>query len=247
MSIGNSVDLSDITVNNLDEIDPTKLMSAAQGPVIQSIPRGFLRFTIFRESGTWVKGDFTTHVWVRSIGPGGGAGAAEANVPPAQSDSGGGGGGGTCDDWIDVTAVNSVVVIIGLGGDGGVVGGPSGQDGGITSFGTFCSASGGEGGSNGVSTSATVRAGGGAGGVSGSGIRVYPGGRGSEGTVINGIALRQHFGGGTRESTATSGDGSTINGNQYGGGAPGVSSFGAGVPGGRGDDGAVMIWEYALA
>lgn len=77
-------------------------------------------------------------VWVRVIGGGGGAGRYEGG-------GGGGGAGGIAEKLIDLTGVASVTLTVGDGGAGRTGSSGDGSNGGTSSFGSYCSATGGAG------------------------------------------------------------------------------------------------------
>ena len=91
-------------------------------------------------SGTWTKPSGCSNVLVYVTGGGGGARINDNSYRGA-----GGGGGGTAIKWIDVSAVNSVSYTYGGGGDYSRNGG-RGSTGGTSSFGSYCTANGGQGG-----------------------------------------------------------------------------------------------------
>ena len=89
---------------------------------------------------TWTKPANCTKVLVYVTGGGGGCRCNDNAYRGA-----GGGGGGTAIKFIDVTNVSSVTVTVG-GGGSYARGGGKGGTGGTSSFGTYCSATGGTGG-----------------------------------------------------------------------------------------------------
>ena len=103
---------------------------------------GLQSMQVFTASGTWTKPADINLVKVTVVGGGGGGGSAMATSDLA---AGGGAGGGTAIEVIDVSGISSETITIGAGGAGGT-GGGVGSDGGTTSFGSHCSATGGEGG-----------------------------------------------------------------------------------------------------
>ncbi len=101
-------------------------------------PGSLLRVTVFGSSGTWNKGENTRYVRAYGWGGGGGGGGGQ--------NGGSGASGSYAEEFIDVTAVSSVAVTVGAGGNAGtpsVVGGT----GGTSSFGAYFYAGGGTGGS----------------------------------------------------------------------------------------------------
>ena len=107
-----------------------------------SIPAGLVSIQSFTTAGsyTWTKPSGIKRVRVFVTGGGGGGGSH--NTDDAQ---GGGGAGGTAIKIIDVTSISSVSVTIGGGGTGSVGDDNNGgSNGGTSSFGSHCSATGGE-------------------------------------------------------------------------------------------------------
>lgn len=91
-------------------------------------------------SGKWIKPEGCTHVLVYVTGGGGGARINDNSYRGA-----GGGGGATAIKYIDVSNVSEVLYTYGSGGDASRNGG-RGLSGGSSSFGAYCTATGGEGG-----------------------------------------------------------------------------------------------------
>jgi hypothetical protein len=102
---------------------------------------GFFNREIFTSSGTWTKPAGVTTAYIEVQGAGGG-GSYNNNS------SGGAGAGGYCNEIIDVSAETSVTVTVGSGGSGGT----TAKDGGLSSFGSFCTGNGGSGGASGEVT-----------------------------------------------------------------------------------------------
>jgi len=142
---------------------------------------GYRNSQVYLTAGvsTWAKPSGTTRCFVIVIGGGGGAGRSDT---PGVG-SGGGGGGGVVVELCDVSAVASVSVTVGSAGIGRSVSEGAGTDGGSSSFGSFCSATGGEGGQlnlaggGGIGFGGTLNMGGSAGGFA-SGIEGGTGGGG---------------------------------------------------------------------
>jgi hypothetical protein len=170
-------------------------------------------FTYTGSTQTWTKPAGCTKVLVKVVGGGGGAaGYCES-----------GGGGGYAEKVIDVTGVSSVSVTIGAGG-ASVAYYAASNNGGTSSFGGYCSATGGFGSNRQFNHT------GGLGGLgSGGDINLMGGG----GTGHTNLAAN---GCGSMGGATYFGGGSTINrsttSNKLGQGSPG-----AGGPGGRTDDG----------
>lgn len=181
-------------------------------------------------SYTWYKPSGCTKIVVRVVGGGGGAaGYCES-----------GGSGAYAEKTIDVTNVTSVAVTV--GGGGGAVGYyAAGGDGGTSSFGAYCSATGGYGCNRNWSHS------GGAGGTaSGGDVNLYGGsGTGHGNSMSHGAVGRggdSHWGGapGNNRAAATG----KVGPGAPGTGGPGNRTNDGSAAGGTGAVGAVMVWEY---
>lgn len=118
--------------------------SWASLPTALSGPQG----QVFNSSGTFTVPTGITSVKVTVIGGGGGGGSAR--IPTCGPDSTGGSGGGAGASIKYVTGLTpggTVSVTVGSGGTGGVPNGAGGT-GGTSSFGAYCSATGGGGGAH---------------------------------------------------------------------------------------------------
>ena len=185
--------------------------------------------TTFTSSGTWTRPSWCTKVVVEVVGAGGGA--------AGYSESGG--AGGYASEIINSPA-DTVTVTVGGGGDS-VQYYAAGGNGGTSSFGGYCSASGGYGSNRNQSHS------GGVGGV-GSGAHVNIQGGGGTGHT-NSNASGSPAKGGASYMGGGAGDNRNASNSKVGNGAPG-----SGGPGARGDtnwrgapgeSGIVIVWEYA--
>lgn len=180
---------------------------------------GIPNIAVISVNGFWVVPSGVTRIRVTVIGGGGGAGEAFNGGEGYTLSSGGGGGGGTAVKVITgLTPGASINVTI---GSGGVSGGPptgNGGTGGTSSFGTYCSATGGLGSPYSLNSTS-----GGSGGI------------GINGTINSrgGVGIASGGGGGSTLLTGTGG-------NQYGAGAYGS------VPAGPANTGyaGVVIVEY---
>lgn len=155
------VDLSDGSVSSpkLDtNIAVTGTLSAGgtvtapafsgDGSSLTGIAGGFSNMEVFTSPGTWTNPGNVQKVKVTVVGGGGGGGGC-ANGYPGWG-AGGGGGGGTAIEVIPFPSATNVPVTIGNGGSARPFvngnAGSNGVSGGTSSFGAYCSASGGTGG-----------------------------------------------------------------------------------------------------
>lgn len=180
---------------------------------------------VFTASGTYTKTSGATVAIVEVVGGGGSGGGSGAGGNYA----GGGGAGGYSRKRIDISGVTTVTVTVGSGG-AAVSSSSNGNTGGTSSFGAYCSATGGVGGLNyangGYSTSAS--------GGSGSGGDVNAnGGCGGLGN-LGGDGGTSFFGGQRRRGGPDGG---------YGAGGQGASETN-GATSGAGVNGIVIVVEF---
>jgi len=137
---------SEIKTTNIKHADSgsNNLVLASDGSA--SFPSttigGFKSMQVFTSTGTstWTKPSGVRRIKVIVTGAGGGGGATNTDDM-----SNGGGAGGTAIKIIDVTSISSVSVTVGTGGAGAADGFPSSNSrGGTSSFGSYCSATGGD-------------------------------------------------------------------------------------------------------
>ena len=184
---------------------------------------GFETMQVFTSPGTWTNPGNVDKVKVTVCGGGGGSGGRQHGS--------GGGGGGTAVEYIPFPTATNVPVTIGNGGAGGPVSNPGGT-GNTSSFGAYCSATGGTGGApeslaggNGGNGSGGQLNRTGGGGVCGGGPT---GPSGNGGDTLIGVG-----GKGLNSGSGLSG--------QYGGGASGSGT--GNNPGVAGSSGIVIV-EY---
>jgi hypothetical protein len=197
---------------------------------------GFSTFDVFNTSGTFIVPNGVTTLRATAIG-GGGAGGYHATMP-----GGGGGGGGTAVGIVtNLTPGMSIAVTVGAGGAGSDTPG-TGLSGGTSSFGTFLSASGGQGGGGGTAVQFAMP--GGLGGTGSGGQYNFGGSMGSDSIVV---ACRGGDGGGPGHGRGASGPTGGFGATGYGGGGGGGGCTTSGSPvgsaGGAGSVGIVII-EY---
>ena len=190
---------------------------------------GFRSMQVWTSNGTWSKpsGVGSIKVWVVGAG-GGGSGHCES-----------GGAGGTSQRVIDVTNVSNVSVSIGNPGGGTNYAG-CGGNGNTSSFGSYCSASGGYG-----ANCRTQHAGGIGGNGSGGNLNIYGGGgngHGSHYSYGNHTAGSSSMGG-TQPSSHRQSNYSHRHQSHCAWGAGGNGSM-HGNRGARGREGCVVVYEY---
>lgn len=201
-------------------LDPNNLRQLLAALNARSPFRGVEVYVEANITHVWVPPPGTKYVWVEVTGGGAGGSAAPA-------DRNGGGGGGVAFKMCDLTGVTSVDVVVGGGGPGGPDG-TTGGNGGTSSFGAFCSATGGKASSGGY----------GRGGQSGHGV----GGDFNSGLGDGGSYMVQDVGGNGGGpggfGTTPANPGASPGQGRGGGGGGG----GNGVAGGDGAAGSVIIF-----
>ena len=205
------------------------LQSAGSGAPVWATPAGgFSNIQVFTSSGTFTVPAGITKVKVTVVG--GGAGAT--NYSATFGSSGGGGAGGTAIKIISgLTPGGTVSVTVGTGGAAGTGGGTS-------SFGAYCSATGGSTGSVGSSNNKP-----GVGGTGSSGdinITGGIGGASGSGSASGGCSF---MGGGGCSATDSTYGATLVNGQAYGSGGGAAVSNSAGYVAGVGKAGVVIV-EY---
>jgi len=209
---------------------------SGDGSALTGTSGGLQSVQYFTSSGTWTKPSGITKIRVFVTGGGGGGGSH--NSDDAQ---GGGGAGGTAIEMIDVSSVSSVSVTIGNGGTGSSGNtNTGGSNGGTSSFGSYCSASGG-------SRPLTWAIGGNGGVGSGGDLNL----RGGGGVCGNIDGQGNEESGGTGGSSYWGGGpfGGSTWGNRGSDGAPGSGGSGThpgtNNQGSNGKNGIVVVEEYA--
>lgn len=211
---------------------------SGDGSSLSGIAGGFSNMDVITSTGTWTNPGSVTKVKVTVVG--GGGGGAGGYRGPVQCGGGGGGAGGTAIEIITIPT-SPVPITIGDGGSGGPTYLSSGTAGGTSSFGAYCSATGGSGGTH----NPGGRTFGGVGGLGSGGTINITGNGGVHGandttnnTAAGGTGGGSTFSGGSASpSFPTSGAAGTLGGG--GSGAPAQEGASAGA-GGSG----IVVIEY---
>ena len=188
---------------------------------------GATNLQVFQSSGTYTKASGVNQIMVRLVAAGGGgSGHAES-----------GGAGGFSEKIINVSGISTVSVNIGTGGTGTYYSGRSGQ-GSSTSFGTFLSASGGDG------ANQSYQHAGGLGGIGAGGdVNMYGGGGSAHGRV-NGAGGYSFFGGCAARGHPRGGDYSRNHQRRSAPGSGGANGWFRSYLGPEGMTGMVVVWEF---
>ena len=214
---------------------------SGDGSSLTGIAGGFSNMDVFTSPGTWTNPGNVQKVKVTVVG-GGGAGGYSTD---SNWGGKGGGGGGAAIEIVPFPTATNVPVTVGPGGTSGNTAPSVSNSGGTSSFGAYCSATGGGGGGAPNYNVATQALGGtGSGGQlnmgGGDGQTGAREGSGAGGTSIFGGAGR---GTDTQLDSVASPAKSNTNGNSYGGGGGGALVYAADHTGGTGAAGVVVV-EY---
>lgn len=250
--------------NNVVQLDATGKLPAIDGSaLIGTIGGRLLNIVTFTSSGTYSKNPASSYVFVYVLGAGGGAGNSLGAASQQPRGQGGAGGGCAIRKLMSLALSATETITVGAGGLGAAASSIStkGNDGGSSSFGSWCSASGGIGGAgmNGPlpSYSTACLGGIGVGGdinlrgkspshnqqlysSTGPDARSSPGGDGAG--PYGGPGAPAIL------STTSALAGNNADVNSGGGGAGGYNTYntnGAQQAGGNGGSGLVIIFEYA--
>ena len=234
-ALNSNVDLTTLSASNLtsgtlaDARFPSTL-PAVNGSNLTNLPSGGLQSVqFFSSSTTYTRPAGISKIRVYITGGGGAGGNGDGSV--FWSAAGAGGAGGTAIELIDASSMTTVTITIGAGAIRG------GANSGTSSFGSFCSATGGQNGGNTNGPTNTL----GGYGIGGD-INLYgQGGGGSFAPTTNTQGVfggSSYWGGGAGGIYSQNG----INGH-HGGGGSGGNVVGSG--GGNGGSGICYIEEYA--
>lgn len=196
---------------------------------------------VFVTSGSYTPAANVKAIVVEIVGGGGGGGAASSSAN-YNAAGGGGGGGGYAKKYIPISSTAAIAYTVGLGGSGAVYPAVSGQAGGATTFGSGFTATGGIGGNSATSNAASTLVGmGGAGGTASGGNINSTGSGGQNGVSASPTVAGGSMGAGYGGASMISGSGGA-----GGGGAGAATTTGnQSLPGSRGNDGMIIIWELA--
>lgn len=220
----------------------------------------FLRMTAFTANGTWTNMNDASFIVVMVLGAGGGSGGAEGRAGVATFGGSGAGGGGAIKTILAAALGATEAVSIGAGGVAGTNAPTSGSQGGTTSFGSHCSATGGAGGSHHTSLYAAVSGASALGGMGMSGNVNFTGSPGFPAGYMYGHPAWSLPGGngalpiggpgapGTQSSIVGNfANGRSANANSGGGASGGAAKYDdpAKVAGGTGGSGLCVVYEYS--
>ncbi|EFD5360200.1 hypothetical protein FUW78_08940 [Escherichia coli] len=197
---------------------------------------------IIKTSGTYTKTPGAMFADVIAIGGGAGGGWA-TSTGNYNAAGGGGGGGGMARGLFNLSAISTVLVTIGAGGNGGIASTiTNGTQGGTTTFGSYLSAGGGHPGNGCTASGSSASCGmGGQGGTSTVGALLCNGYAGLPGVMATPTAVGGTVGSGLGGGSFISGPGG------YGAGGNGAATSGGtqNVNGNPGNAGVIIILEYA--
>ncbi|ELN1392687.1 TPA: carbohydrate kinase [Escherichia coli] len=197
---------------------------------------------IIKTSGTYTKTPGAMFADVIAIGGGAGGGWA-TSTGNYNAAGGGGGGGGMARGLFNLSAISTVLVTIGAGGNGGIASTiTNGTQGGTTTFGSYLSAGGGQPGNGCTASGSSASCGmGGQGGTSTVGALLCNGYAGLPGVMATPTAVGGTVGSGLGGGSFISGPGG------YGAGGNGAATSGGtqNVNGNPGNAGVIIILEYA--
>ena len=210
-------------------------------------PGGLASVQVFTSDGTWNRPSGITKVKVIVTGGGGGGGGGGSSW----NHGAGGDAGGTAIEFIDVSSTASVSVTVGTGGGGGAYN-TAGSNGNSSSFGSFCSATGGRGGKQAATPPYTTHN---TGVGSGGDINLYggngtsPGGGDGADETAGYVGGASYWGGGAEGAANNTSDQYSYNAPYaalvYGaGGGPGDDDTNSRGTGSAGAPGVVYVEEY---
>ena len=183
---------------------------------------------VFESNGTWTRPANINRILVRLVGAGGGgSGHGE-----------GGAAGGYSEKIIDVTSISSASVTVGTGGGGTYYAGAGGA-GTATSFGSFLSASGGNG-----ANSSHQHCGGLPGIGRGGDVNIYGGGGSGHEYYSGPVSGGSYFGGAAATGHPQGGSYAVNHQTRCAPGAGGSPAYAGSYAGCQGKSGIVVVWEF---
>ena len=220
---------------------------SGSGANLTGVESGLASVQVFTSSGTWNRPSGIKKVKVIVTGGGGGGGGGGSSW----NHGAGGGAGGTAIEFIDVSSTASVTVTVGAKGNGGTYN-TVGSNGGTSSFGSFCSATGGRGGQKAATSPYTSHN---TGVGSGGDINLYggngtsPGGGNGNDETAGTVGGASYWGGGAEGSANNTSDSYSWHAPYaalvYGaGGGPGDEGNNSQGNGSDGAPGVVYVEEY---
>ncbi|BAQ85566.1 hypothetical protein [uncultured Mediterranean phage uvMED] len=214
-----------------------KTLGTGANPTWSDAGGGLQSVQTFTSSGTYTKPSGISKIRVYVTGAGGGGGGSKSSY--SRSSGSGGAAGGTAIKLLDASSITTVTVTIGTGG-GGASAGNLASNGGTSSFGSHCSATGGEGGQSAGGYGNNQQ-----GGVGSSGdLNLYGGGQNYSmesggGAITSSKGADSYWGGGGAGRYDSTG-----NVGYFGSGGGGGSGNAASRSGGTGGNGVCYVEEY---
>jgi hypothetical protein len=211
---------------------------------------GLLNIQVFSASGTYTPTAGTTKIVVEVQGAGGSGGGTAATTSSTGAASSGGGSGSYAKSQL-LEDFAGALVTVGEGGAAPIAGANAGNAGGASSFGTFVTAPGGQGGNPSIAYTAPAIVGAPGEALPATGANIV-GARGaqsnqafilSSSVVVGGTGGASYFGGGGYGGGAALGGNSGTPG-AGGGGSSSIANTAA-RSGGAGANGIVIVYEYA--
>lgn len=209
-----------------------------------------INMVVVESSGNYTPPSMLRKLLIKCQAGGGGGGGTVATSPNQRASAAGGGGGGYSEKLVLASALaTSEVMTIGAGGAGGVAGPNPGQDGGSSSFGAHCSATGGKGGAGGPASTGFLSTVSGNGGLGAGGDLNLPGMAGGSGLVVDGSSFGAGVGGSSmlgRDIFAPHRDAEGTPGYGFGAGGSGAANQASDPAraGGNGAPGVIVLMEF---
>lgn len=225
--------------------------AGTMAPQLQQMTGRLLNIQRFTSgTATYTPTAGTTNVRITVVGGGASGGGAAATSSGQFAVGGGGGGGAAAIGYYAVASVTGLLVTVGAGGAAASSGG---NNGGTSSVGTLITASGGLGGSPAPAVSNAAMQAGGSGGTTFTGGNITgglggPGGNGvgfTTGNFVSGAGGASIFSLGAPSVVTSTNHGNSGSGPGCGGGAAASNAGGTAQASGAGNNGIVIIEEFA--